>query len=494
MERLRRFFSKQDNGYRINKSIREMCVFARQNLVVDPPFSNLDLISCRNVLIYLGQPLQRKVFPVFHYALKSTGYLLLGASETVGGFADLFSMADKKCKLYTKKTNVRRPPVTFGHHPDSEAVDVEPITVDAQPVAMVPGLSEIQRQADRLVLTHFSPVGVVVNRAMEVLHFRGHTGLYLEHAHGEASLNLLKMAREGLTVDLRTVINKAVKQNSRIRQENVHVRLNDHFSYVNLEVMPFRVPPAQERYYLITFEPVPERELEKASAHKRQRSATRAEEGELIKLREELASTRESLQAIIEEQEATNEELRSANEEIMSSNEELQSTNEELETAKEELQSTNEELTTLNDELESRNNEMENVNNDLYNLLASVNIPLVMVGPDLRIRRFTNVAEKLLNLIPGDVGRPITDIKMRIDVPNLSKLITEVVDSLQTKELETTCEDNRWWSVRIRPYKTTDNKIDGAVLAFVSLDALKSPLSDKPPQRLPEKKNRSPKR
>ncbi len=472
-DRLRRFFSKQDNGYRINKSIREMCVFARQNVVMDPPFSNLDLISCRNVLIYLGQPLQRKVFPVFHYALKPTGYLLLGASETVGGFADLFTMADKKCKLYTKKSNVRRPAVTFGQ-PGPEAVAPEPAPVDVPSVVAVPGLSEIQRQADRLVLTHFSPAGVVVNRALEVLHFRGRTGLYLEHIHGEASLNLLRMAREGLTVDLRALVTKAVKQNARVRQEHVRVRTNDHYAYVNLEALPFRVPPAQERYYLITFDPAPEAEVPKARTH-RQRPVSRAEESELLKLREELASTRESLQAIIEEQEATNEELRSANEEIMSSNEELQSTNEELETAKEELQSTNEELTTLNDELESRNTELENVNNDLHNLLASVNIPLVMVGPDLRIRRFTNVAEKLLNLIPGDVGRPITDIKMKIDLPNISKLIGEVVDTLQTKELETQCEDGHWWSVRIRPYKTTDHKIDGAVVAFVNIDMAKGP-------------------
>jgi two-component system CheB/CheR fusion protein len=459
-DRLRRFFSKQDNGYRINKSIREMCVFARQNVVVDPPFSNLDLISCRNVLIYLGQPLQRKVFPVFHYALKATGYLLLGASETVGGFADLFTLFDKKCKIYIKKANVRRPAVNFVH-PDPDAIQTEPGTASLPDVIPVPGLSEIQRQADRLVLTHFSPAGVVVNRALEVLHFRGRTGPYLEHAHGEASLNLLRMAREGLRVELRSVLSRAVKQNVRVRQANVRVRLNDHFSYVNLEVLPFRVPPTQECYYLITFEPIPEEEMAKKAGRKPRRAVSRAEEIESAKLREELASTRESLQAIIEEQEATNEELRSANEEIMSSNEELQSTNEEL--------------TTLNDELESRNAELENVNNDLHNLLASVNIPVVMIGPDLRIRRFANVAEKLLNLIPGDIGPPITDIKMRLNLPDLPKMIGEVIESLQTREMEAQSEDGRWWSVRTRPYKTTDNKIDGAVVAFVNVDTLKSP-------------------
>ena len=193
-----------------------------------------------------------------------------------------------------------------------------------------------------------------------------------------------------------------------------------------------------------------------------------------MRLREELAATRESLQAIIEEQEATNEELRSANEEIMSSNEELQSTNEELETAKEELQSTNEELTTLNDELESRNGELETVNNDLHNLLASVNIPIVMLGPDLRIRRFTGMAERTFNLIPGDVGRPITDINLPLDIPDLKKRVLEVIDTLTTKEMEVKCNRGFWWSLRIRPYKTTDNKIDGAVIALLDIDALKN--------------------
>jgi two-component system CheB/CheR fusion protein len=267
------------------------------------------------------------------------------------------------------------------------------------------------------------------------------------------------MAREGLTVELRAVINKAIKQNVRVRQQSVRIRLNDHYSYVNLEVLPFRISPGKERYYLITFEPVPENGPGKELSRKRRSALHRVSDIESIKLQEELASTRESLQAIIEEQEATNEELRSANEEIMSSNEELQSTNEEL--------------TTLNDELESRNAELEQVNNDLHSFMTSVNIPLVMVGNDLRIRRFTNVAEKLLNLIPGDVGRPITDIKMRIDLPDFARLIKEVVDSLQTKKLDVKCDDGHRWSVRIRPYKTTDQRIEGAVVAFVNIEGLK---------------------
>jgi two-component system CheB/CheR fusion protein len=312
---------------------------------------------------------------------------------------------------------------------------------------------------------------------MEVLQFRGRTGPYLEHAHGEATLNLLKMAREGLVVSLRAALARAMKQNARVREEGLHLKQNGNMLEVNVDVVPFQVPPSREQFFLILFEtpapPVTEAAGRKIQARK-ERAFKSAESAELIRLREELASTRESLQAIIEEQEATNEELRSANEEIMSSNEELQSTNEELETAKEELQSTNEELTTLNDELESRNVELEQVNNDLHNLLASINIPIIMVGPDLRIRRFTGVAEKLLNLIPGDVGRPLTDINLHVDVPNPAKLVTEVIDTLQTRELDVKDRDGHWWSVRIRPYKTTDNKIDGAVIALLDVDLLKT--------------------
>ena len=475
--RLRQFFVKSDHGYRINKSVRELCVFARHNIVVDPPFSNLDLISCRNLLIYLGPPLQRKVFPVFHYALKPKGCLLLGATETTGTFGDLFHLLDKKCKIYGKKSTLSRPVVSFGHGLPVPKLEPRPETAEASSANIEPSLVEIQNQADRVVLTHFSPSGVVINRQMEVLQFRGRTAPYLEHPHGEANLNLLKMAREGLVIDLRNAVSSAFKENGRVRKENVRVRLNGSYGLVNIEITPFIVPPSQERFYLVTFEAVPD--VAPAPGRKPPR---RTERGEVPgtdlrgvqRLREELATTRESLQAIIEEQEATNEELRSANEETMSSNEELQSTNEELETAKEELQSTNEELTTLNDELESRNSEMENVNNDLQNLMASVNIPVVIVGLDLRIRRFTTVAEQLLNLIPTDVGRPITDIKLKLDLPRLDALIGEVTDTLQTKEIEAKDQRGHWWSVRIRPYKTTDNKIDGAVIVFLDVHALKS--------------------
>jgi two-component system CheB/CheR fusion protein len=470
-ERLRRFFMPAEGGYRINKAIREMCLFARQNVVADPPFSNLDLISCRNVLIYLGRPLQRKVFPVFHYALKPTGQLLLGASETVGGFADLFALVDKKIKLYAKKGTHLRQAVTFSPSFTAGTLDELP---EAKPADLSADFVDVQRQADRILLTHYSPTGVVISRHMEVLQFRGRTGDYLEHSHGQANLNLLKMAREGLLVDLRTAVSQAMKQHVRIRREHVRVKQNGHYADIALEVVPFQAPPSRERYYLVLFEPASRPLAPPEEQGKRGRAQKGASHGEMVRLREELASTRESLQAIIEGQEATNEELRSANEEIMSSNEELQSTNEELETAKEELQSTNEELTTLNEELENRNLESETINNDLQNLLASVNIPILILGPDLRIRRFTTAAEKMFNLIPSDIGRPITDIAVRVDIPNFGNLVMDVIDSLATKELEVLDKEKHWWSVRIRPYKTASSKIDGAVVALVDIDVLKT--------------------
>ena len=470
-DRLRRFFVKTENSYRVTKTLREMCIFARQNLTSDPPFSNLDMVSCRNLLIYLGPALQRKIMPVFHYALRQSGLLMLGSSETIGSFAESFSLIDKKAKIYAKKGFLARTAASYNQQP--EPAKTGEAKRPPLPAVIEPGINDVQKQADRIVLTNYSLPGVIINKHLDILQFRGRTGLFLEHSHGEATLSLLKMAREGLALDLRSAVAKAIKQNGRIRHEGARVRQNGHFIECSIEVVPFSVPPGTEKFFLVMFEPSGVSVAIKPGG-KKSASLKPSEHAELARLREELGATRESLQTIIEEQEATNEELRSANEEIMSSNEELQSTNEELETAKEELQSTNEELTTLNDELEARNTELEVVNNDLHNLLASVNIPVMILGADLRIRRFTAMAEKMFKLLPGDIGRPVTDINLPLEIPGLDKLVLEVFDSLQPKELETRDRDGRWWSVRIRPYKTTDHKIDGAVVALVDVNAMKS--------------------
>ena len=473
-ERLRRFFQRLDNGqYQIAKFIRDACVFARQNLIEDPPFSKLDLISCRNVLIYLGPVLQKKVIPIFHYALKTDGHLLLGGSETIGLFADLFTLVDKKHKIFTKVAVHSRPEVEFLPKPFmADLVEPPPIVTHHEKG----GPLDLNRAVDRLLLSQYAPTGVVVNSKMEVLQFRGQTGPYVEHPPGDASLNLLRLIRPELLVEVRTGISRATKTDMAFHKSGIEFSYMGKKRMVALQVIPFKMGGSAEKFYLLLFN---EQTLD--PAEKTARSAVAASPDgrrEIIRLREELASSKESLQAIIEEQEATNEELKSANEEIQSSNEELQSTNEELETAKEELQSTNEELTTLNEELQTRNNELTELNNDLGNLLSSVSMPILMLGNDLTIRRFTPLAERFFNLIPSDVGRRISDINPNIQISNLDKLVSEVIDSLKTQEHDVQDREGRWFSLRIRPYRTTDNKIDGAVILLVDVDEIKRGLTE----------------
>jgi two-component system CheB/CheR fusion protein len=470
-ERLRRFFTKMDRGYQINKSIREMCVFARQDITRDPPFSKLDLISCRNVLIYLGPPLQRKIMSIFHYALKPTGFLLLGTSETVGTSSDLFSLVDKKNKIYSKKAAALHPAFDFievGHGLERVAKGDS----IGGPKDEVWGELDVQKEADRIILNRYTPAGVVINDNMDIVQFRGQTIPYLELFPGKASLNLMKMAREGLFVELRAAIQKARKQGVPVRRKGLHVRRDGEFRDVNIEVVLINSHTSKERYFLVLFEDAKPQSADEGKRTKKT-EVKRTECRRVSQLNQELAATKEYLRAVIEEQEATNEELKSANEEILSSNEELQSTNEELETAKEELQSINEELTTVNEELQNRNFELSQFNNDLNNLLGSVNMPIIMVGSDLCIRRFTPMAEKILNLIPADIGRSISNINLNIDVPNLEQLISDVIETVTVKEQEIQDHNGRWYSIRIRPYRTVENEINGAVIMLVDISERK---------------------
>jgi two-component system CheB/CheR fusion protein len=465
-EWLRRYFSKINDHYQINRTIRDLCTFARQNVPQDPPFSRLDLISCRNVLIYLGRELQRRCLPIFHYSLNPGGYLLLGTAETVGGFGELFTLEDKRCKIYQRRLSSGRPDVEFGTrtplHPGVPKAPLRSLREhDLQ--------AEIQREADRVVLSRMAPSGVVINTNLQVLQFRGATGMYLEHATGEASLNLLQLVRPALAIDLRAAIHNAIKQDAPTRCEDIFLPHNGHGKLVTIEVLPFRVlASANECWLLVLFSNRPAVSVPGAVKAAR---GVRTDEGQ--RLREELRATKESLQAIIEEQEATNEELKSANEEIESSNEELQSSNEELETAKEELQSTNEELQTLNEELNTRNQEMAQINSDLQNLLSSINLPIVMVDNALAIRRVTPQAERLFNVMPSDVGRRLSDFKPNLRLNAIDALIRKVIDSLETYESEVLDEEGRMYSMRIRPYRTRENKIDGAVVTFLDIGAIK---------------------
>jgi two-component system, chemotaxis family, CheB/CheR fusion protein len=478
LERLRRFFVKVKSGYQISKTVRNLCIFAEQNIIKDPPFSQLDLISCRNVLIYLGPVLQRKVIPIFHYALKPTGHLLLGTSESVGPFLDLFALQDKKYKIYAKKGALT--PLNFDFAPIEEATTgLEDHKGMNHTGTDLWNNYDALKEADRIMLAKYAPAAVVVNDKLEVLQFRGQTDPYLTHSPGLASLNLFKMIRPGLSIELHKAIHLAGKEQRPVRKEGLQVHENGQSRNLNFEVFPFKDPAQETHCFLIVFEEV---SLQAAAASEKATSDPVEPEiqpdgaYQLNQLKQELAATIEYQQSIIEQREAANEELRAANEEIQSSNEELQSTHEEMETAKEELQATNEELTTVNDELRNRNLEINQVNNDLNNLLSIINIPIVILGNDLRIRRFTAMAEKVLNLIPTDAGRPLSDIKPNIDLPQLEQMILEVVDTLVIQELEVQDRWGRWYSLCIRPYKTFDNKIDGVVMTLFDINTLKPSL------------------
>ena len=473
-ERRRRFFHTLEGGeYRINKAVRELCVFARQDLGSDPPFSNLDLISCRNVLIYLGEALQKRIMPIFHYSLNSTGFLLLGTSESVGKYSDLFTLVEKKYKIYAKKLTASRP--TFSFVTSNYLLNK---SNDRQPMAQTPtDDSNLQAKMEQLILSHYAPTGVAINNKMEVLQLRGEIDRYLKLVPGIPNLNLFSLVRDGLMVELRAAIYQAQRQELPVRKNGLRIQEGDR-SMVNLQVIPFKTPPIDEHFFLVLFEEAPPSvsspslvDLETPQGDLERENARLREE--LAAAIKERAATQEYLQAVIQEQEHTNQDLKVANEEILSSNEELQSSNEELETAKEEIQATNEELNTTNEELYSRNVELHQVNNDLTNLLASINIPILMLTNDLRIRRFTPMAQRLFNFIPTDAGRPLSDIRANLNIPDLETLISEVLETLSVREREVQTEGGHWYNLRIRPYRTLENKIDGVVLVLLDIDAIK---------------------
>ncbi|MEH2311957.1 MAG: chemotaxis protein CheB [Nostoc sp.] len=474
-ERRRRFFNVLEGGrYQINKSVRDLCVFARQDLGSDPPFSNLDLISCRNVLIYLDETLQKRILPIFHYSLKPTGFLVLGTSESTGKYSELFTVIDKKYKIYGKRLTANRPIFSFVTSNYPMAKLDEPQSENSNPSNEF----NLEKKTDELILNHYAPVGVVINDKMEVLQFRGEIDLYLKLVPGKPSLNLFQMVRSGLLIELRATIYQAQRQKILIRKEGLQIKESNQSRIINLEVIPFYPATGKELYFLILFEQAlpTVNNLSSFDPESQEQSL----EGEIVRLKQELATakqeqaaTQEYLQAVIQEQEQINQDLKVANEEILSSNEELQSTNEELETAKEEIQATNEELNTTNEELRSRNLELHQLNNDLTNLLASINIPILILTLDLRIRRFTPMGQRLFNLISADAGRPLSDIRANLDIPDLEALILDVLDTLTIKELEVQTFGGHWYNLRIRPYRTIENQIDGIVLVLVDIDGLK---------------------
>jgi two-component system CheB/CheR fusion protein len=429
-QRLNRFFERvEGGGYRISKKIRDTCLFSKHDITADPPFAKIDLISCRNVLIYFTSDLQKRVVPFLHYALNSGGILWLGRSETIAGFGNLFTMEDRTNKFYAKKTISTPLRLQF---PSGRQL---PEALSVRKVARAPAtLQDVQAEADRVAIEQYAPAGVVINDAAEILHVRGRPAPYIELTQGQASLSLFKLAHPDVVSDLRYLINTARRDGKPATKSSLSLK-NGSRCVFGIKVVPLRlIPLSKERYYSIFFEETPGPQ---PAPVPKQRGEALSKRKQPIEHRDHWAEEGMYQKELIEEYETTQEELISSNEELQSTNEELQSTNEELETAKEELQSANEEMTTINDELQTRNSEMSQLTNDLTNLLASVDIPIVMVGPDARIRRFTPKASQTLNLIPSDLGRSIGDIKPAIQAPDLDEVVADVMSTLSLREFET---------------------------------------------------------
>jgi two-component system CheB/CheR fusion protein len=491
-ERLARFFSLENDGasYRINKTIRDLLVFSEHDVNKDPTFSKLDLISCRNLLIYLNADLQKKLMPLFHYSLNPGGTLFLGSSETVGDFVLLFSTLDRQQKLYGRKedpTAVQK--FTQGRFSRTLTENGTIQRQAAQP--SVGGKISLKETVERVLLEHYAPTSVLISERGEILYIHGSSGRYLEVAPGEPSMSILKMAREGLKRDLTFALHRAVKYKKPVERHGLRVKTNGDFSSVNLTILP--VPPGGDSItemtlYLVVLEETKAIEQLLSSAVGAGALDEQPDEKILdndgfdsltasalvIRLKQELRANEEYLQSANEELETSNEELKSSNEEMQSVNEELQSTNEELETSKEELQSVNEELATVNTELQTKVFDLSRANNDMNNLLAGTGVGTVFVDFKLRIQRFTPSITQVINLILTDVGRPVGHIVSNlVGYDTLTADIKEVLDNLIPKEVEVLTKDGAWFLLRIRPYRTLDNVIEGAVITFFDISEIK---------------------
>lgn len=456
-ERLERFFIVKDGSYGLKKDIRDSVVFAVQDLVADPPFSRLDLVSCRNVLIYMDTPLQKKIMSLFHFTLNENGYLFLGTSESIGEFSDLFSPIDVKAKLFKSKKLLTRqaaPALSSGEPLQIGRADLE------RHKSKVPNVKEF---VEKIVLDEYAPASVLINEKLDVVYSQGPTHRYLLYPKGEPSSNILRIVPDPLRHRLPTAINKAIIEGDSSVLRGLRLNLEGRPELVDVTVRSLRMTSDTQKLVLLVFN-------DRQSSNRRRSKKSCEETGPSnVEIERELQITRESLQATIEEQEAANEELKSTNEELQSTNEELQSMNEEMETAKEELQSTNEELVTVNSELQAKIDEMSDLDNDINNLLASTEIGTIFLNAKLGIKRFTPSMTKLFSLIPTDVGRPIRDLTTKLSYPNLYKDAQTVLDTLQTKEIEVIAEGGKWFLMRILPYRTKENVIDGVVITFIDI-------------------------
>jgi two-component system, chemotaxis family, CheB/CheR fusion protein len=462
-ERLKRFFIEEESGYRISKEIREMVVFAPQDVIMDPPFTRLDILTCRNLLIYLGADLQKKLLPLFHYSLKPGGILMLGSAETIGSFTDLFTTLSGKMRLFRRSAVPFR--VTELDFPTRHfSTGNEPVMkTQSEPAA-----TNLQSMVDQLLLQQFSPAAVLVNSTGDLVYINGSTGKYLEPAMGKANWNIHAMARDGLRQEIAISLPKALRNNERIICRNVLMKSNGGPGMVELTIQPIDEPAALRGMAMLVFTDVtatlPAESGGKSPARRSRRVA---------ELEAALAKAQQELNTLHEEMQTSQEELKSANEELQSTNEELQSTNEELTTSKEEMQSLNEELQTVNAELQSKVDELSTTNNDMKNLLNSIDIATIFLDNSLHVRRFTDQATRIFKLIPGDIGRPLSDIVSNLNYPDLPKDAEEVQRTLVFSNREMTTADGRWFQVKIMPYRTLTNVIDGVVLTFNDISSAK---------------------
>ncbi len=458
-DQLRRYFTQEENGYRVRAEIREMVIFSPHSVIMDPPFTKLDILSCRNLLIYLAPEMQKKLFPLFHYSLNPGGIMVLGNAETIGQFTGLFSTISGKARIYQRLASAVRPdpiefPSTF-----SPAMSANPDAQDGRKPIL-----NLQTQADQLVLRRYAPPSVLVNELGNIIHISGKTGKYLEPAAGKANLNIFAMARDGLRHELASVFQKALRQTGPVTLRGLKIDTNGGIQHVDLIVERLETSEPLAGLVMIVFcdiEPPIEAKT-KGGKNKDNAKNPRLEELEL-----ELRQNREELRNTREQMQTTQEELRS-------SNEEMQSTNEELTTSKEEMQSLNEELQTVNTELQGRLDELSLTNNDMRNLLNSTEVATIFLDKQLKIRRFTNRAAKITKLIPGDVGRPISDIACDLIYPELSDDAREVLRKLGFIEKSICTSEGAWFSSRIMPYRTDDDRIDGVVISYWDISVAKA--------------------
>ena len=479
-ERLARYFTEEPGGgfFRINKLIRDILVFSEQSVVKDPPFSRLDLISCRNLLIYMGPELHKKLMPLFHYSLNQAGFLFLGTSESVGEFVELFATLNRTQKLFQRKDDGSTQRLSLTRFlPKVAGKNAAPSRAGR---AGIDAATQFRDLAEQTLLQHYTPVGALVNERGDIFHIHGRTGMYLEPAPGEAELNILKMARQGLRPALSRALHKAATTHEAVSCIDLRVKTNGDYSAVNVKVQPVATDVSDQPLFLVVLElaGLPSSEPPRAASILTVAAGAdeRAPEisAQVAALKNDLKEKEEYLQTTTEELETSNEELKSANEEMQSINEEMQSTNEELETSKEELQSVNEELATVNAELQGKVSDLSLANNDMNNLLAGTGVGTIFVDHHLRIQRFTPAITQVMNLIATDVGRPIGDI-----VPNLKGYpdfvtdVRQVLDTLVPKLLDVQNTTDKWFALRIRPYRTLENVIEGVVVTFSDITELK---------------------